>query len=209
MRSAAAAAKGASVEVNTQSDARKYNAPAALVPEIARSVAPAPNISSGIASGSTIKDKSTLPRRRPTVRPAPMAPSQLSVSVPNANPSSMVANAETGMLSPIATTGDTSTSAAPLTSQCANVLAMTIVAKLCPDSANCSKVPSSASFLNSESNDSSDDSSAATHQTPGAMSRNSDNCTLKPSGNSVVTIKKNTSGCSSCSGRLKLRHSSR
>ncbi len=86
---------------------------------------------------------------------------------------------------------------------------MTITVSPCPDSANCSKVPSSASLLNSASSDSSDDSSAATQSTPGAMSRSSDSCTLKPSGNSVVTIKKNTSGCSSCSGRRKLRHSSR
>ena len=109
----------------------------------------------------------------------------------------------------MATTGDTSTSAAPLTSQCAKVFAITMTVRLCPDSANCSKVPSSASLLNSESSDSSEASSAATHSTPGAMSRSSDNCRLNPSGNKVVTIKKNTSGCSSCSGRLKLRRSSR
>ena len=60
----------------------------------------------------------------------------------------------------------------------------------CPDSANCSNVPSSASLLNSASNDRSDDSSAATQSTPGAMSRSSDNCTLRPSGNRVVTIEK-------------------
>ena len=35
-------ASGASVHVNTQSAAKKYNGPAALVPEIARSVALAP-----------------------------------------------------------------------------------------------------------------------------------------------------------------------
>ncbi len=98
------------------------------------------------------------------------------------------------MASAVATTGDTSTSAAPLNSQCAAVFAMTMTVKLWPDSANCSKVPSSASLLNSESSDNRDDSSAATQSTPGAMSRSSDNCTLKPKGNRVVTIKKNTSG---------------
>jgi len=65
MRSAAAAANGAKVQVNTHSAAKKYKAPTALVPETARSVAAAPKISSGVASGNTINDSSTLPRRRP------------------------------------------------------------------------------------------------------------------------------------------------
>src|ERR1700684_966079 len=112
-----------------------------------------------MASGSTINDRSTLPRRNPTVSPAPIAPNQLNVSVPNPKLSSMVAKADGGMPSAVATSGDTSTSAAPLTSQCARVLAITITVKPCPDSANCSKVPSSASLLNKESKDSSDDSS--------------------------------------------------
>ena len=162
-----------------------------------------------MASGSTISDNSTLPRFRPTVSPAPMAPSQLKVSVPSAKLASMVGKAAVGIPSAVATSGDASTNAAPLTSQCAKVFATMITVNPCPDSANCSNVPSSASLLNSASNDRSDDSSAATQSTPGAMSRSSDNCTLRPSGNRVVTMRKNTSGCSSCSGRRKLRHSSR
>src|SRR6202040_1507850 len=125
------------------------------------------------------------------------APSQLKVRVPKLKLSSMVPKADSGMASAVPTMGDTSTNAAPLTNQCANVFAMTITVRPCPDNASCSKVPSSASLLNSASRDSSDDSSAATHRTPGAMSRSSDNCTDRPKGKSVVTIKKNTNGCSS------------
>ena len=126
-----------------------------------------------------------------------MAPNQLNVKVPRARLDIMVANAATGIASAVPTSGDTSTSAAPLTSQCAKVFATTITVSPWPQSASCSNVPSSASLLNSESSDSRDDSSAATQSTPGAISRSSDSCRLKPSGNKVVTIKKNTSGCSS------------
>ena len=125
-----------------------------------------------------------------------MAPSQLKVRVPRPKLSIMVANALPGIPSAVPTIGDTSTSAAPVTSQCAKVFAITITSNPGPQSANCSKVPSSASLLNSASSDSRDDSSAATQSTPGAMSRSSDNCRLKPKGNNVVTIKKNTKGCS-------------
>src|SRR5580704_11680541 len=188
MRNAIVAANGASVHVNTQSAARKYSAPVGLTPDIALSVAPAPKINNGIASGSTIRDKSTLPRRNPTVRPAPMAPSQLKLSI-------IVANALPGMPKAVPTTGDTRTSATPVTNQCAKVFATTMSVSPCPESASCSKVPSSASLLNSASSDSRDDNSATTQSTPGAMSRSSDNCRLKPKGNNVVTIKKNTKGC--------------
>src|SRR5258708_8163018 len=195
MRNATVAANGASVHVNTQSAARKYSAPVGLTPDIALSVAPAPKINNGMASGSTIRDKSTLPRRTPTVRPAPMAPSQLKVSVPKPKLSIMVANALTGIPTAVPTTGDARTSATPVTNQCAKVLATTMSVSPCPESASCSKVPSSASLLNSASSDTRDDNSAATQTTPAAMSRSSDNCRLKPRGNNVVTIKKNTKGC--------------
>src|SRR5271167_4135478 len=121
IRNAAVAANGASVQVNTHSDARKYKGPTALVPEIARSVAAAPKINSGVASGSTISDSSTLPRRSPIVSPAPMAPSQLKVTVPRARLSIIVANAARGIPSAVATIGEAITSAAPVTSQCAQV----------------------------------------------------------------------------------------
>src|SRR6202034_2513717 len=91
MRSAAVTAKGARVAVNTHSDPKKYRAPAGLVPEIARSVAPAPKIKSGVE------------------------------------------NADGGMASAVATTGEISTSAAPESSQCATVFAITITVKLWPD----------------------------------------------------------------------------
>src|SRR3982074_3456561 len=107
MRNAAVAANGASVQVNTHSAAKKYNAPVGLTPDSALSVAPAPKINNGIANGSTIKDKSTLPRRNPTVRPAPMAPSQLKVRVPRPKLSIMVANALPGIPTAAPTTGDT------------------------------------------------------------------------------------------------------
>src|SRR3982074_1275860 len=191
MRNATVAANGASVHVNTQSAARKYNAPVALTPDIALSVAPAPKINNGIANGSTIKDKSTLPRRNPTVRPAPMAPSQLKVRVPRPKLSIIVPKALPGIPSAVPTMGDTKTSATPVTNQCAKVFATTMSVSPCPESASCSKVPSSASLLNSASSDNRDDSSAATQSTPGAMSRSSDNCKLKPKGNNVVTINKN------------------
>src|ERR1700722_11817420 len=126
MRNATVAANGASVQVNTHSAARKYKAPAGLTPDIARSVAPAPKINNGIASGNTIKDKSTLPRRRPTVRPAPMAPSQLKVKVPSARLPIIVAKVLAGIPRAVPTMGDTSTSAAPVTSQWAMVFATTI-----------------------------------------------------------------------------------
>src|ERR1700733_704042 len=113
MRNATVAANGASVQVNTHSAAKKYRAPVGLTPDIARSVAPAPKINNGIASGSTIKDKSTLPRRNPTVRPAPIAPSQLKVKVPRPKLSIIVANAPPGIPKAVPTTGDTKTSAAP------------------------------------------------------------------------------------------------
>jgi hypothetical protein len=98
------------------------------------------------------------------------------------------------MASAVPTTGDTSTNAAPLTNQCASVFARTITYRPWPDNTSCSKVPSSASLLNNASSDSRDASSAATQSTPGAISRSSDNCTLNPNGNKVVTIKKNTKG---------------
>src|SRR5882724_9909823 len=195
MRNAAVAANGASVQVNTHSAAKKYKAPVGLTPDRALSVAPAPKISNGIASGSTIKDKSTLPRRNPTVSPAPMAPSQLKVRVPRPKLSIIVVNALPGIPSAVATTGDAKTSATPVTNQCAKVFATTMSVSPCPESASCSKVPSSASLLKSASSDKRDDSSAATQSTPGAMSRSSDNCRLNPKGNNVVTIKKNTKGC--------------
>src|ERR1700722_13216806 len=126
MRNAVVAANGASVQVNTHSAAKKYKAPAALVPDIARSVAPAPKINNGMASGSTISESNTLPRFNPTVRPAPMAPSQLKVRVPKPKLSIIVANALPGIPRAVPTMGDTSTSAAPVTSQCAKVFATTI-----------------------------------------------------------------------------------
>ena len=113
MRNATVAANGASVHVNTQRAARKYSAPDALTPEMALSVAPAPNINSGMASGNTMSESSTLPRFNPTVRPAPMAPNQLKVKVPNTKLINMVAKAVPGIPSAVATTGDTTTSAAP------------------------------------------------------------------------------------------------
>src|SRR5580692_1368393 len=167
MRNAAVAASGANVQVNTHSAARKYKGPTALVPETARSVAAAPNINNGVASGSTISESSTLPRRSPIVSPAPMAPSQLKVMVPKAKLSIMVANAATGIANAIATIGETTTNAAPVTSQCAQVFATTMRVRLCPLRLSCSKVPSSASLLNSESKDSSEDNSAAVQSTPG------------------------------------------
>src|ERR1700694_1124765 len=209
MRNAAVAAKGASVQVNTHSAAKKYNAPVGLTPESALSVAPARKINSGIASGSTIKERSTLPRRNPTVRPAPMAPSQLKCRVHSPKLSIIVQNPLPGIPSAVPTMGDTKTSATPVTNQCAKVFATTMSVSPCPESASCSKVPSSASLLNSASSDNRDDSSAATQSTPGAMSRSSDNSKLNPKGNNVVTIKKNTKGCNNWSGRRKLRHSSR
>src|SRR5580692_2351271 len=209
MRNAAVAASGANVQVNTHSAARKYMAPTALDPEIARSVAAAPKINNGVANGSTISESSTLPRRSPIVSPAPMAPSQLKVTVPKAKLSIIVANAATGIPSAVATIGDTITSAAPLTSQWAQVFATTMTVSPCELRQSCSNVPSSASLLNNESSDSSDDSSAAVQSTPGEMSRSSDSCRLNPRGNSVVTIRKNTNGCNNCSGRRKLRHNSR
>src|ERR1700722_25765 len=121
MRNAAVAANGANVQVNTHSAAKKYKAPTALIPEIARSVAAAPKINNGVASGSTINDNSTLPRRNPMVRPAPMAPSQLKVSVPRPKLNIIVANALAGIPSAVATSGDTNTSATPVTNQCAKV----------------------------------------------------------------------------------------
>src|SRR3984957_19117038 len=166
MRNAVVAANGASVQVNTHSAAKKYNAPAELVPDIARSVAPAPKISSGMASGRTMSESSTLPRFHPTVRPAPLAPHQRKDKVPNVKLNIMVKNASVGMPSAVPTTGDTKTSAAPLTNQCAKVFATTITVRSWPQSASCSKVPSSASLLNSESSDSSDDNSAATQNHP-------------------------------------------
>jgi len=117
MRNAAVAANGASVHVKTHSAAKKYKAPTVLVPEIARSVAAAPKISSGVANGNTIRESSTLPRRNPIVKPAPMAPSQLKVSVPKAKLSIIVANAPVGILSAVATIGETTTNASPVTSQ--------------------------------------------------------------------------------------------
>ena len=57
----------------------------------------APKINKGMASGSTIKDSSTLPRRSPTVRPAPIAPNQLKVSVPNPRLNIMTGKAATGI----------------------------------------------------------------------------------------------------------------
>src|ERR1700730_283367 len=170
MRNAVVAANGASVHVNTQSAARKYSAPVGLTPDIALSVAPAPKINNGIASGRKVR-------------------------VPRLKLSIMVANALPGMPKAVPTTGDTRTSATPVTNQCAKVFATTMSVNPWPESANCSKVPSSASLLNNASSDSRDDSSAATQSTPGAMSRSSDNCRLKPKGNNVVTIKKNTKGC--------------
>src|ERR1700730_18640013 len=104
------------------------------------------------------------------------------------------------MLSATATSGDTSTNATPVSSQCANVLAVTICVRLCPLNANCSSVPYSASVFTIPSSDNSDDSSAATQSTPGAMSRSCDNLSrFNPNGNKVVTIKKNTNGCNNCS----------
>ena len=96
---------------------------------MARSVAPAPKISKGIASGSTISATNTLLRRKPTVSPAPIAPNQLNVNVPMVKLAIIVANAKPGMFKAIATSGEINTSAAPLTSQCAQVLALTMTAR--------------------------------------------------------------------------------
>src|ERR1700677_4363451 len=107
MRNAAVAEHGASVQVNTQSAARKYKAPTMLTPEVAQSVAAGPKINSGMARGSTISDSKTLPRFKPTVRPAPMAPNQLRVKVPRTRLSIMVANAATGIPKAVPTMGET------------------------------------------------------------------------------------------------------
>ncbi len=70
-----------------------------------------------MASGSTISDNSTLPRFKPTVSPAPMAPSQLKVKVPKPKLSIIVANTALGIPRAVPTIGETNTSARPVTSQ--------------------------------------------------------------------------------------------
>ncbi len=172
-------------------------------------MARAPKISAGIASGSTSSDSSMLPRRSPSVSAAPMAPSALSMPVPSASDRTTVPRAAAGTPRLMASKGETSTSGNPQAVQCAAPFASASSASGCPDSSSCSRVPSAWSERNRNSMPSSAASSAATHSTPPASCRSSPSSGLSASGNSVVTIAKNTTGWAMWSQCLKASTRSR
>src|SRR5882724_3321430 len=194
MRTAAAAASGARVMPRTASAPSRYSGGANPAPFIARSVARAPNINTGIDNGSVNKDSSAPLRFTPRVNAAPIDPIKLNATLPIATETTMPLSAATGTPSDSAASGAITASGSPVSSQCATVLANSSHVNDWPDNTCCSSVPSCASSRNRNSSASREDNKAATHNTPGATSRSRDNSGEMPSGNNVVTMAKNASG---------------
>ena len=83
IRTAAAAASGASVSASTASAASNSRGAMSGPPLIATCVARAPKISTGSDSGSVSSDSSALLRLMFSVNAAPIEPMRLSVMLPN------------------------------------------------------------------------------------------------------------------------------
>src|ERR1700730_12618220 len=194
MRTAAAAASGARVMPRTASAPSRYSGGANPAPFIASSVARAPNINTGIDSGSVNSDNNAPLRFTPRVNAAPIDPIKLNATLPIATDTTIPLSAAAGTPSDSPASGAITASGSPVSSQCATVLANSSHVNDCPDRTCCSSVPSCASSRNRNSSASREDNKAATHNTPGATSRRRDNSGEIPRGNSVVTMAKNANG---------------
>jgi len=160
----------------------------------AAATAALPNISTGTLKGSTNNDSKTPAWFNETVSAAPIAPIRLSDSVPSSRLAIRTGIAGVGIFSSSASNGDNSSKGNPLSNQCTSTFASTISGKDCPLRTNCSRVPSAKSASNKAPNESNTANSALTQITPGAMVASVTGLGPTPSGNSVTTTTKNSSG---------------
>src|SRR5882672_11404508 len=178
MRKAAATAQGANAAATISIAPRSRSCALPPRPDAAASVAPAPITSTGTYSGSTSRDRSA---------PAPLKPR---IGVPRARDRTNTPNSSRGRSNCSAKTGEISTSGRPVTSQCANTFAATIIPKGVAPSIICSSVPSAWSAANTRLSASIDASRAATHSTPGPTVRSSFGSGPIPRGKRLTTITK-------------------
>src|SRR5579863_5551636 len=150
-------------------------------------------MSTGNDNGKVRSASNTPLRRIPSVSAAPIEPMRLSATVPTATQITMP-----GTEAPGAPSGAMSARGAPVRSQWVTVFASMSQVRGCPERLYCSRVPSWASSRKRNSSARSDASNAATHSTPGATSRSRESSGETARGNSVVTMAKNASGCTSC-----------
>src|SRR5579864_1361433 len=165
---------------------------------MASSVARAPKMSTGNDNGKVRSASNTPLRRIPSVSAAPIEPMRLSATVPTATQITIPGTEAAGAPSESAASGAMSARGAPVSSQWVTVFASMSQVSGCPERLYCSRVPSWASSRNRNSSARSDASNAATHSTPRATSRNRESSGETARGNSVVTMAKNASGCTSC-----------
>src|SRR5258708_10306413 len=172
-RTLAAAAKGLSSTAAKAKAASRPRAFSAGKLSRARDTAPAPKITAGASSGSTIRGRINPPRFRDRVRLAPMAPTALTAGVPTRSETNRIAVAGPGRLNSSASSGDSRTKGRPVDSQWAAILASATNSSGKGDSAITSRLPSSKSPWNNRSRDRSAASTAATHRIPPATRANS------------------------------------
>src|SRR6185312_4405423 len=142
MRTAAAAASGASVTPSTAKAPSSSSGARYASPAMASCVARAPKISTGSDSGSVSSDSSAPERFMPSVSAAPIEPIRLRATLPTATDATIPATAAAGAPSDSAASGAMSASGRPVSSQCAALLANMSAVSDWPDSAYCSSVPS-------------------------------------------------------------------
>ncbi|EDN68050.1 hypothetical protein BGP_3285 [Beggiatoa sp. PS] len=173
---------------------KKYKCPSTGNPLAASLTAPAAKINTGIYNGNTNKESNTPPRRKPTVKATPIAPTKLKIGVPNTNVAIKVGIACSGKNSNKLKKGANTMSGKPVISQCANTFANTSNGKECADKVICSKEPSSKSERNRLSSDNIAANKAVTQITPGAIPCKSLDSGEMPNGNRLTTIIKNNNG---------------
>ena len=171
--------------------------------------APAPKISAGMASGSTISTISIPALRSPSVSAAPTPPSRLRIGVPNNRDTNSTGSSSAGRPSSRPSSGAPTTSGAPLIVQWPAALAAATATPAPGASSSCSSEPSAWSAAYSGGIDSIAASSAQTQTTPGAINLSTCGSGPTPSGNRLAATRKNATGSSASVRRRQARRRSR
>lgn len=175
----------------------------------AASIAAAPKIITGIASGNTSSGNNTPPRRAPSVNAAPAVPNKDNTAV--ANPSATIAthHASTGKFNIAPATGVATTRGTPVVTQCATAFANATAAGCTPDTNTWSSDPSSASAPNIRSNGNNAANNPDANNAPGANRPNTSGTGPTPNGNNAATNTKNitaaklSAGCRNASRKSR------
>src|SRR3954466_15786287 len=173
---AAAVAHGANTSAANAIAPSSDKCAASFAPAADALTAPAPNTNTGTYNGSTSSALNAPAPRTPSVSAAPTAPINDNAGVAISRDSDSVTRARPGRSNCSPSSGAISTNGNPVVSQCAAILDNTINTGGCGTSISCSRVPSAKSASNILASDNSAASNAATHTTPGAISRNVSDC---------------------------------